>query len=105
MTEPILIRPLQPFTVSMDYFATGEGVTVAVLVLNAHNNEEAKNAFLDANGYYGSSREYFGRGVDIHEGVNRELLGRWLAPRFIDALERRMQVRARFMLNWHFNAS
>lgn len=101
-TSPAVFRI---FTVTMDYFATGEGLTYALAVVQARNTEGAKAAFLNAHGYSGASREYFGRGVNVHEGVDHALLGRWLTPQFIDIIERRMQVPAQFKFHWHFNAS
>ncbi|THF68033.1 hypothetical protein E7T06_18525 [Deinococcus sp. Arct2-2] len=101
-TPPAVVRP---FTVTMDYFATGEGLTYALAVVQARDTEGAKAAFLDAHGYFGSSRDYFGRGVYVHEGVDRARLGRWLTPQFIDTIERQMHVHAQFKFHWHFNAS
>lgn len=97
--------PHQLFTVSMDYSATGEGVTVALLVIETHDAAAAKTAFLDAHGYHGSSREYFGRGVQVTPGIDRALLSRWIAPRLIDALEHHHVPHARLMMRWSFNAS
>ncbi len=76
MTHSNLRLPLQPYTVYMEYFATGEGLTEAVLVVKAQNGEEAKEAFLDAHGYVGSSRELYRWGLQVMEGVDRGLLSR-----------------------------
>ncbi|UQN10228.1 hypothetical protein [Deinococcus sp. QL22] len=89
----------------MEHFATGEGFTHALAVVQARDPESAKAAFLDAHGYFGGAREYFGRGVDVSEGVDHTRLGRWLTPQFIETLERCMQVHAQFKFHWHFNAS
>jgi hypothetical protein len=82
----------------MDYFATGAGVMVALLVVQAHDSPEAKQLFLDGQGYYGSIREYLGQGVQVSPDIDRPLLGRWLTPTFLSALEQGTYLHAQVML-------
>jgi len=99
-------RPNQrrPYTVVLDYYATGEGVTQQIAVLMAESAEEAKEKFLTAHGYDGKGRDYFRVGVEATPGIDADVLGQMLTPQFIATLERRVGYGV-LTLSWHFNAS
>lgn len=94
----------QPFTVVLDYYATGEGVTQQVAVLMAADQNSAKEKFLTLHGYEGAGRDYFRVGVEVYAGVDTDVLSRMLTPKFIAGLERTVWYGV-FILSRRFNAS
>ncbi|MBB6017453.1 hypothetical protein ACFP9V_18485 [Deinococcus radiopugnans] len=96
------------YTLHLDYDATGEGVLTQMLVTVATSEDEARGRFWDTfwQGKAGA-RDYFGRGLTVQLGVDRERLAAWLTPRFLDRLEvRASQAGAlTFSLGWAFNLS
>ena len=103
-----LLGTRRVYTLDLDYFATGEGSRTQVLVTVAGSEEEARTRFWDTfwRGSAGA-HEYFGRALTVQLGVNRERLGAWVTPRFLDRLEARAREAGAlsFSLGWSFNLS
>lgn len=94
----------RPYTIHLDYFATGSGMTEKIVVVMAASEGAARQRFFETF-YPGDSlaAQYFSRGLVITPRIDRELLGRFLAARFLDALERRLRYNATLSLAWAFN--
>ncbi|QLG12187.1 hypothetical protein HLB42_16405 [Deinococcus sp. D7000] len=107
-------RPAEPlgtrvvYTLELDYFATGEGTLTQVLVTVAASEDEARARFWNTF-WCGKAWAiaYFGRGLTVEPGVNRERLAAWFTPRFLDRLETRAREAGAVSLSlgWSFNLS
>lgn len=66
MPEDVTNQPLKGFLTYMEYFATGEGMTIEFLFSHTDTHEEAKEKHLDKFiGNQKESRDYFGAGIDV----------------------------------------
>lgn len=100
--NPLPYHGVQAYTVVLDYAATGEGMTQQVAVVMAQDARGAQKIFLALHGHEGETQEEFGLGLVVSEGVDAAVLGQWLTPQFIAALERTVAY-GEFTLHWHFN--
>ena len=91
------------YTLSLNHFATGEGVLVQILVTGARDETEARELFRAA--------FYPGRALPrsfwptVHRGIPRERLRMWCSEALIDRLESLETVAGgvSFFLNWSLN--
>lgn len=92
----------RPFTLYLEYAATGEGLRRHISVLSAIDESQARTLFL---AQHCLAADYFGRGVDVFEGVRREVLMTFFNTQFLDQLEARVQSQGMLIFNWSFNMS
>lgn len=92
---------MKVWTVSLDYYATGEGRTLFGWLGYAENREEALTRFGDA------FDPYFATSAEVHEGVVDTPVVRQLFSRDALAQVRRLNGRATVELSGrlHFNRS
>lgn len=98
--------PWPIYTCYLEHFETGLGLRQQVMVGAAQDEQDARTQFWEElyAGYEESSRDYFGDGLRVTEGVDRELLAHFLAPGFIDRLEHRIRW-GQLSFSWQFNLS
>ncbi|GAA5513080.1 hypothetical protein Dcar01_01806 [Deinococcus carri] len=73
------------YTVSLNHFATGEGVLLQVLVASAQSEEEAIELFWNA--FYRGERQPTTFWPTVRQGVAREPLRHWCTAGALDRLE------------------
>lgn len=93
------------YTVSCDYFGTGEGSTVMVLITKGYGPKTPKeNAMDEFSRIFGA---YYAMGAEIHEGIKTDFLGSKLVipEKTIEILQKNDAGNMNYFASMHVNYS